>query len=515
MDITHAIPLARINTQASEGSGSTAATTAVVPVEQRPAYPELKELMGDVFNKHMIAPGTHAPGSPEREQINAHNAGIEHLIDTRSAALCEQGETRESVENILAKAPGMDLKATVSSAMFRGMPFAAASVLQYMKPEIGAGAFLPESVKFAAPLVSGVISGLMDTAGTTLMNRVTGDAHFLKAPADKLSGTMATVLEGKKTPVGKQAVDQGLAIQTYSARNTVRAGVAMAAADHPKLKGALDIGITTLGGLVANAGFAARLHATDGRDGRVGPEFLFGRKDDEWLGAFNALKNSSTSSQLGNAGKRVAGMAVDVFTDAPKALRALGTATNMTQLAALGGGFAGVGKLQELAASKLPAGTKPFVQAAVQHGINIGGSALTFGAWTTATTLTDKATTSASDFLQNDVKSGSLKAAEAVGSSAVQLGVATDRQARAFGTAADLKARELGTAVGDKATVLAREAKRVGGEAVTGTGTALNEAGASIRRRLNALPAVPRTNPTAAPTTVTAPAAVLDAGNLV
>ncbi|WP_297831650.1 type III effector [Pseudomonas sp.] len=504
MDITRAVPLATINTHANEGAAATEAAATVVPVEQRPAYRELREMMVDVFEKHMIPPGTEAAGSPEREQINKHNEGIEDLINSRAAGLCEQGETRETVQDTLAKAPGMDLKATVGKAMFRGIPFAAASVLQYLRPDIGAGAFLPDSLKFAAPLVSGLISGAMDTVGTTMMDRATDDAHYLKAPADKLNSTMANVLDGKKTAVGKQAVDQGLAIQTYSVRNAVRGGVGMATAGHPKLQGALDIGFTSGLGLVANAGFAARLDATDKRDGRVGPEFLFGRKDDEWLGAYNTLKNSSVASQLASATKRVAGMPINILTDTPKALRALGTATSLTQLAALGGGFAGVGKLQALAASKLPAGTKPYVQAAVQHGINIAGSAATFGAWTTASTLTDKATTSTSDFLQNDVKSGSLKTAEAVGSGAVKLGGAADRQARALRTAADRKARELGTAVGDRATEAATGARRLGGQAITGTGNAISEASASLRRRLNALPAVP----TAIPATADAPVAM-------
>ncbi len=96
-------------------------------------------------------------------------------------------------------------------------------------------------------------------------------------------------------------------------------------------------------------------------------------EETDWLDAYNAIKSASYAGAALNAGKRVAGLPLDVATDGLKAVRSLVSATGLAQNGlALAGGFAGVGKLQEIATKNI---TDPATKAAVSQLTNMAGSA--------------------------------------------------------------------------------------------------------------------------------------------
>jgi hypothetical protein len=392
-----------------------------------------------VFRHHGKAHAAPAPANATAEQKKAiadHNAGVDvhndqlqALIQARAVQLDAMQETPQSIADTVAKAQKMDRLATTASSTFRAIPFAAASVLQYMKPELNKGDWLPAPLKPFSPLISGAVSGVMDQVGTGVMNRVTGDAHFLKAPADKLHGVMAQSMKDHQPGLMQQTLDMGVGIQTYSLRNVGRTVVAPALASHPKIQAGVDLGIATLGGLAANAGFGNRMHSTEQRDHQRGAAYVFGRKDTtakplaeetEWREAYLAIKHASYSGAVMNAGKRVAGMPVDIATDGLKSVRGLVSATGLMQNGlALAGGFALAGTLQEKAVKHY---THPAAKAAVSQATNLGVSSLVFPAWTTAGVLTDPAVKKAEDLLQHGLKPAADKAAGFVAKGSLALG---------------------------------------------------------------------------------------------
>ncbi|GFZ59336.1 hypothetical protein PSE10B_04450 [Pseudomonas amygdali pv. eriobotryae] len=117
--------------------------------------------------------------------IHAHNEQIDALIDARARRLSEQGETRASIGETFAKAEKFDRLATTASSALRATPFAAASVLQYMQPAINKGDWLPAPLKPLTPFISGALSGAMDQVGTKMMDRATGDLHYLSTSPDR------------------------------------------------------------------------------------------------------------------------------------------------------------------------------------------------------------------------------------------------------------------------------------------------------------------------------------------
>ncbi|WP_122242541.1 type III effector, partial [Pseudomonas syringae] len=308
-------------------------------------------------------------------------------------------------------------------------PFAAASVLQYMQPAINKGDWLPTPLKPLTPFVSGALSGIMDQVGTTVMNRATGNLHYLSTSPEKLHDAMAASVKRHSPGVMRQAVDLGIAVQTYSARNAVRTVLAPALASRPAVQGAVDISVSAAGGLVANAGFGNRMLSVQARDHLRGGAFVLGIKDKQpkadlseetdWLDAYNAIKSASYAGAALNAGKRVAGLPLDVATDGLKAVRSLVSATGLAQNGlALAGGFAGVGKLQEIATKNI---TDPATKAAVSQLTNMAGSAGVFAAWTTAAVATDPAVKKAESFLQDTVKSAASSSTSYVADQAVKL----------------------------------------------------------------------------------------------
>ncbi|RMP09547.1 Type III effector HopAA1-1 [Pseudomonas syringae pv. persicae] len=390
--------------------------------------------------------------------IHAHNEQIDALIDARARRLSEQGETRASIGETFAKAEKFDRLATTASSALRATPFAAASVLQYMQPAINKGDWLPAPLKPLTPFISGALSGVMDQVGTKMMDRATGDLHYLSTSPDRLHDAMAASVKRHSPGLGRQVVDMGIAVQTYSARNAVRTVLAPALASRPAVQSAVDISVSTAGGLAANAGFGNRMLSVQSRDHLRGGAFVLGLKDKQpkadlndetdWLDAYNAIKSASYSGAALNAGKRMAGLPLDIATDGLKAVRSLVSATSLVQNGvALAGGFAGVGKLQEMATKNI---SHPATSAAVSQLTNLAGSAGVFAGWTTAALATDPAVKKAESFIQDTVKS----------------------------TASSTTGY-----VADQTVKLAKTVKDKGGEALVNTGASLRNTVNNLRHR--------------------------------
>jgi hypothetical protein len=354
----------------------------------------------------------------ELKKIEQHNVGVarnnrqlDDIADSRARILQREGETLSDIADTLAKAEKFDRLASRSSSTFRAIPFACATILQYAKPEINKGDWLPTSLKPLAPLIPGALSGVMDQVGTGVMNRVTGDAHYLKAAPEKLHDAMADSLKRNAPGLLQKSVDMGVAIQGYTARNLLRAGVGTMLAGNPGVQAAVDTSIAAVGGLAANAVYGNRMHTSEHRDRQRGGAYIFGRKDAEpkalddetdWLDAYKGIKNATYIGAAVNAGKRLAGMPIDILTDSIPAARSLISVSSLAQNGlAMSGGLAGVASLQEIATKKI---NNAYLKTAVSQLTNTVASAVVFSSWTTAGVVTDPATRRAEQLLQHELK---------------------------------------------------------------------------------------------------------------
>jgi len=430
----------------------TASTTSVARVQAANQLADIKAVMTEVFDGHKLQATPHAPpGSAEtpaefqritelNKGVEKQNAQIDSLIDSRAAKLQEMGETPADIRAMLGKAATLDRVSTNASSAFRAMPFAAASVLQFMKPQINEGKWLPTALQPLAPLISGAVSGVMDTVGTGMMNQVTGNAHYLKASPGQLHDAMVRSLESNEPTKKQKVLDHAIGIQGYSLRNAARIGVGTIM-EHaaPLAKGAVDISVVALGGMAANAVYGNRLHTTEQRDSLRGGAFLFGRKDaqpkedladeTEWLDTYKALKDAGPSSLAFNAAKRVAGLPVDVLTDGLSAIRNLATPSTLTQNGiGLSAGFAAVGAAQGALAGLV---SHPVAKEAVSQTTNTVLSAGVFAGWTALGIVTDPVADKADKFLKEDVKGApaavakaSIKAGTEAGKAGIEAGKA-------------------------------------------------------------------------------------------
>ncbi len=410
----------------SDATGYVEATSPTAHADLQAITDYLKD---QVFAAHKLPAPADNASSEEHAAVRTHNEKVDALADSRARRLHAQGETKGTIADTFAKAQKLDRLATTASSSLRAMPFAAASVLQYMQPAINKGDWLPTSLKPLTPLISGALSGVMDQVGTGVMNRATDDIHYLAAAPEKLHDVMAASVKRHSPGLVQQSVDLGIGVQTYTARNALRTVLAPALASHPKVQGAVDISVSAAGGLAANAGLGNRMLSVQARDHLRGGAFVLGLKDKEpkadleaetdWLDAYNAIKSASYSGAALNAGKRLAGLPLDIATDGMKAVRSLVSATSLTQNGlALAGGFAGVGKLQEMATKNI---TDPATKAAVSQLTNLAGSAGVFAAWTTAGVVTDPAVDKAEAFVQETVKSAASSATGYVASQTAEL----------------------------------------------------------------------------------------------
>lgn len=410
-----------------EAAGSVQATDVVNQVE----LTAITDLLKDYFDAHKmpVPASTAVRDSEEADVVRLHNEKIDELISSRAKTLLRHNETRSSIADTFAKAQKLDRLATTASSSLRAVPFAAASVLQYMQPAINKGDWLPTSLKPLTPLISGALSGAMDQIGTSMMNRATGDIHYLKTAPEDLHDVIADSARRQAPGLTRQSVDLGIAVQTYTARNALRTVLAPALASNPKVQGAVDISVSAAGGLVANAGLGNRMLSVQARDHQRGAAFVLGIKDKEpkatlaeetdWLKVYDGIKSASYSGATINAGKRLAGLPLDVATDAVKSVAGYMTATSLVKNGlVLAGGFAGVGKLQELATQNI---SSPATKAFVSQATNLAASAPVFAAWTTADVVVDPATKKAESFIQDTVKSSASSAASQVASQTVEL----------------------------------------------------------------------------------------------
>lgn len=442
------LPQIGVSPSAADRLHGTASTTSVEQVHAA-NLADMKDVMEKVFASHRQERIPHSPpGSPAatldefrcinelNEGIGKHNAQIDSLIDSRAAKLLLIEESPADVRAMLSKAAILDRVSTNASGAFRSASFAGASVLQFMKPLINEGKWLPTALQPLARFIPGAVPGVMDTVGTGMMNQVTGNAHYLYASPDQLHDAMLHSLE-KNDPGKKQKVlDHAIGIQGYTVRNASRTVVAPVM-EHfaPSAKGATDISIVAGGGLLAGAAYFNRLHTTEQRDSLRGPAFLFGRKDaqpkedmadeTEWLDTYMALKDASVSSLAFNAAKRLAGLPVDVLTDGLSAMRNLATPTTLAQNGiALALGFAAVGVAQEALAGLV---SHPVAKEAVSQAANTILSAGVFAGLVALGVVTDPVADKAVKFLQNDVKGVPAAAAKmgiTVGKAGITVGQA-------------------------------------------------------------------------------------------
>ncbi|POP96178.1 type III effector [Pseudomonas syringae pv. avii] len=440
---------------ASDASLASSSVRSVSTTSSRDLQAITDYLKHHVFAAHRFS----VIGSPdERDAALAHNEQIDALVETRANRLYSEGETPATIAETFAKAEKFDRLATTASSAFENTPFAAASVLQYMQPAINKGDWLPTPLKPLTPLISGALSGAMDQVGTKMMDRARGDLHYLSTSPDKLHDAMAASVKRHSPALGRQVVDMGIAVQTFSALNVVRTVLAPALASRPSVQGAVDFGVSTAGGLVANAGFGDRMLSVQSRDHLRGGAFVLGMKDKEpkaalseetdWLDAYKAIKSASYSGAALNAGKRMAGLPLDVATDGLKAVRSLVSATSLTKNGlALAGGYAGVSKLQKMATKNI---TDPATKAAVSQLSNLVGSVGVFAGWTTAGLATDPAVKKAESFIQDKVKS---------------------------------TASSTTSYVADQTVKLAKTVKDMSGEAISSTGASLRRTVNNLRHR--------------------------------
>ena len=425
----------------------TSSATSVGQVQATSQLADIKVVMKEVFDSHRQLLTPHAPlGSPAtpaefqritelNKGVEKHNAQIDSLIDSRAAKLQEMGETPADIRAMLSKAGTLDRVSTSASSAFRSMPFAAASVLQYMKPHINQGKWLPTALQPLAPFISGAVVGVMDTVGTGVMNQVTGNAHYLKASPAQLHDAMTHSLENNDPGNKQKILDHGIAIQGYSVRNAARIGLGtIMEVTAPLAKGAVDISVAALGGMAAGAVYGNRVHTTEQRDSLRGAAFLFGRKDTqpkedmadetEWLDAYKALKDASVSSLAFNAAKRVAGLPVDVLTDGLSAIRNLATPSALAQNGiGLSAGFAAVGVSQGALAGLV---SHPVAKEAVSQTTNTVLSAGVFVGWAALSIVTDSVVDKAEKLLKNDVKGAPATVAKVgmkVGKAGVDVGM--------------------------------------------------------------------------------------------
>lgn len=440
---------------ASDASLASSSVRSVSSDQQREINAIADYLTDHVFAAHKLPPADSADG---QAAVDVHNAQITALIETRASRLHFEGETPATIADTFAKAEKLDRLATTTSGALRATPFAMASLLQYMQPAINKGDWLPAPLKPLTPLISGALSGAMDQVGTKMMDRARGDLHYLSTSPDKLHDAMAVSVKRHSPALGRQVVDMGIAVQTFSALNVVRTVLAPALASRPSVQGAVDFGVSTAGGLVANAGFGDRMLSVQSRDQLRGGAFVLGMKDKEpkaalseetdWLDAYKAIKSASYSGAALNAGKRMAGLPLDVATDGLKAVRSLVSATSLTKNGlALAGGYAGVSKLQKMATKNI---TDSATKAAVSQLSNLVGSVGVFAGWTTAGLATDPAVKKAESFIQDKVKS---------------------------------TASSTTSYVADQTVKLAKTVKDMSGEAISSTGASLRSTVNNLRHR--------------------------------
>lgn len=382
-----------------------------VTEDHSPELAALKDKLGTLFGPHRTA---------ENQQE------IDVLIHDRAVDLQEMGETPATLEALLEKAARMDRVTAPVRGAVASVPFAAASVILDKLPQVTAQVAGNSAL---TGFVSGSFSGAMDAIGGGLLARATHDTYWLKPAPETLEPVMQQALASRKEEtIVSNAGEHALSWQTFTGRNAVRMAVAgaMTATVGPKAAAAADAAIASMGGVAAGAGYAHLMNKNDLRANRSGPAYLLGRTD--WKKQFQALKESTAFTPALNGAKRLARLPLDVMTDSTKALsEALSFSSMVSNAGVLGGGFSltsmARGAAKELASQK---GLGPGEIAAVDHSVNLGMSALTFGAYGVAGVVTEPFSQAAVKTLQEDVPARAEHATHA----ALEVGKAAIRTVR-------------------------------------------------------------------------------------
>lgn len=362
----------------------------------------LKESIGQFFVVHV---------KPENLDV------IRQIVTDRAEKILAMGHTPEMFEANMQKAYGLDQVAQAAIGSIRAIPFAGASVLTDLESSL----FPPEASPALKGAISGLVSGVMDTGLTSIMNRATRDPLWMRAPADKLEPFMAEALACKQPSLGRKSLEASVASQTYTVRNVLRMVVAASVTATQGAESARrwDTGVTAIGGLIANAGFATKLHQNERRDHRAGPAFLLGRVD--WEDQYKALSTTDLiRGPITNGSKVMGRMALSCLTDT---LNALGTSVQASSMVknvgALGGGFAATSVLREMTRNAVTRqGLPPAVVAAADHAVNTVASAAVFSAWATADVMTSPFTEKAVEFIHESVPKGLGQLSHRVGDGA-------------------------------------------------------------------------------------------------
>lgn len=358
--------LADIQTQARAAQDHLALARQQTPVSH-PVIAEISSALRPMFECHAN---------------DANRAELDALIADRAKRLAAKGETAQTVIHVVSKARHLDRLSQAAVGAVRSVPFGAATIALDSMPGLTAYARTPTQ----AGAAGGMVSGIADTLGTGLLARSTANTLWLIAEHDELEAVMAEAKQQTSPKPSRLALEVGAAIQAFSVRNIIRTAVgpiithtvgAAAAAS-------TDSWIAAIGSPVAGSVGRLAMHAFDEANHRVGPEYLFARKD--WEARFDQLKSVGWSDPIVGGAKRLARIPLDVATDSLSAVRSLFTATSVVKNGvALTGGFGAVAAAKAAAqqAARNAALSSPAVEA-IGQAVNTALSAPVFSAWTTA-----------------------------------------------------------------------------------------------------------------------------------
>ncbi|RWR02319.1 hypothetical protein ED28_08030 [[Pantoea] beijingensis] len=357
---------------ASIASGNSVATSAAVS-----AYESLHFAKDSVYGSANEAAIHHKLDNLFGHCINGDNyAEMRTLIESRTRELHKMGETPASIEAVLAKGQQLDRLGQVARGTVRAIPFAVASVSYDKIPLLSSFAHSAAEVGLHA----GLQAGIVDSIGSSLLDRATATRPWLSAKDDELHPLIRDAVKELKPSLLTTMVETGVASQAYSVRNLVRLATA-ATVTHfagAKAAGETDTWLSAAGGLASGGAMNAILHAVDENKGRTGPEYLLGRED--WQQQFTALKNTHVvSDTLKNAAHRVARLPLDIATDSLRAANSVLSAPSIGKTAVLAGGFAGVISLRSAISGALASqGFNAAAISAISHAANVVSSTPVF-----------------------------------------------------------------------------------------------------------------------------------------
>ncbi|NRO99129.1 hypothetical protein GWC77_24835 [Paraburkholderia sp. NMBU_R16] len=313
------------------------------------------------------------------------DASFDSMIMSRATRLHEKKITAKRLLETIEKAKWLDRAALTLLAAMDSTWFGAAGAVT---------SFVPETTNYAKPpfaqgAVAGTIAGLADTIGTGLLARSKEDALWLASEEKDLEPAMAAAKRETVPTRSRDALERSVAIQSFTARNLLRTGIVpvITYLTSAETGQTCDSLLSAIGSPVAGAAGRLVSHSFDASRHRVGPEYLFARKD--WEARFDALEAASTTSVLAGAARRAGRIPVDAATDLLSAVRSVFTATSVVKNGAAltaGMGLAAMAK-SSAETTKLDAQ----LCGAVGQAANTAVSAPVYAAWAVAGVYTGAA----------------------------------------------------------------------------------------------------------------------------